>query len=138
MGFFQRFTSIFRGSTRPTSRHLPVYVYSQRCAEAIAGQIDLMNELSAGGDGEDPWFVRKVLHTSGSGRCFDHVDVSIWLDANKQITRHEVVHGMWLEPDEYDRLVVARASTLQDDRPGGGSASIIDETEKPGGNPNSG
>jgi hypothetical protein len=130
MGFFQRLFGF--GAPRADTRHLPVYVYSQRCAEAIVGSVDLMNELSAGEEGGEPWFVRKVFHTSGRGRCFDQVELSLWLDARKQIVRHEVKGGMWLEPDEYERLRIAQASTLEDDGPRGDTALEIDENEMPG------
>jgi hypothetical protein len=76
--------------------------------------------------------VRKVFHTSGRGRCFDQVELSLWLDARKQIVRHEVKGGMWLEPDEYERLRIAQASTLEDDGPRGDTALEIDENEMPG------
>ncbi len=130
MGFFQRLFGF--GAPKADTRHLPVYVYSQRCAEGIAGTIDTMNELSASDDATAPWFVRKVLHTSGRGRCFDQVELSLWLNANKQVVRHEVKGGMWLEPDEYERLRIATASTLEDDNPRGDSALEIDENELPG------
>ena len=136
MGFFKRLFGF--NAPKSDARHLPVYVYSQRCAEAIVGSVDLLNELSAGEEGGEPWFVRKVLHTSGNGRCFDKVELSLWLNANKQIVRHEVKGGIWLEPDEYERLRKATATTLEDDTPGGGSASDADEREKPGGNQNAG
>jgi hypothetical protein len=119
MGIFRKMGALFSAGPRTAGRYLPIYVYSQRCAEAIVGQIDLMNELSAADEGEGAWFVRKVLHTSGQSRCFDQVEASIWLDAAKRITRHEVVNGMWLEPDEYERLKRATASTLEDDYPRG-------------------
>ncbi len=134
MGFFQRLFGF--GAPKVDARHLHIYVYSQRCAEGIAGSVDLFNELSAGEEGGEPWFVRKVLHTAGRGRCFDQVEVSLWLNARKQVVRHEVKGGMWLEPDEYERLRVARASTLEDDSPRGETALEIDETEMPGDNPN--
>ena len=134
MGFLQRLFGF--GAPKADNRHLPVYVYSQRCAEGIAGNVDLINEISAGEEGGEPWFVRKVLHTSGRGRCFDQVELSLWLDVNKRIVRHEVKGGMWLEPDEYERLRMASASTLEDDEPRGDTAMEIDENEMPGDNPN--
>jgi hypothetical protein len=152
MGFFDRIRSFFSGQP-VQERYLHVYIYSRRCRDAVAGRIDLMNELSgadvdnasgtldgaeeaAGAPAGAVWFVRKVFTTSGRDRCFDNVELRLWLDGNKQVLRHEVDGGMWLERDEYERLERARASTLEDDNPGGGSASDIDETEKPGGNPN--
>ncbi|MGL4651319.1 MAG: hypothetical protein ACRC1H_18075 [Caldilineaceae bacterium] len=145
MGFFKRLRAMFNGGP-PQERYLPIYVYSNRCADAMAGRIDLMNELS-GADADNAasdeglpagavWFVRKVLTTGGRGRCFDNVEVRVWLNAGKVVVKHEVDGGRWLAPDEYEMLERARASTLEDDGPGGGSASNIDETEKPGGNPN--
>lgn len=134
MGFIQRLFGF--GAPKADTRHLPIYVYSRRCAEAIAGSVDLFNELSANEEGSEPWFVRKVLHTSGRDRCFDQVELSLWLDAKKNVVRHEVKGGIWLEPDEYARLRKATTSTLEDDEPRGDTALEIDETEMPGDNPN--
>jgi hypothetical protein len=150
MGFFDKLRSIFGGAPA-TERYLHVYVYSNRCRSALAGRIDTMNELSPadvdtaasaeadGGSGapsDAKWYVRKVFSTDGRDRCFDNVEVRVWLDGNKRIIHYEVTGGLWLEYDEYERLEVAQASTLEDDTPGGGSASDIDETEKPGGTHN--
>ncbi len=135
MGFFKRLFGF--NAPKADTRHLPVYVYSTRCAEPIVGSVDLFNELSAGEEGGEPWFVRKVLHTSGQGRCFDQVELSLWLDKDKRIARHAVKGGIWLEPDEYERMHKAQGNTFEDDSPGGGAASDRDEREKPGGNQNS-
>jgi hypothetical protein len=139
MGFLQRLAALFGGRPpQADTRFLPLYVHSRRCNEPIAGRLDLLNEVSAAEDGAEGavWYARKVFHTSGRGRCFDQVEVELWLDGSKQILRKEVTGGLWLERDEYDRLLQAQASTLEDDTPGGGSASDIDESEKPGGTMN--
>ena len=66
--------------------------FSNRCREPVAGQVDLMNETSLDDENQGGYYVRKVLHTSGKGRCFGEVEVELWLDSKKRVVRHEV-HG---------------------------------------------
>jgi hypothetical protein len=103
MNFFKRLTSLFSGGSAPTNRHLTIYVLSRRCNEPIAGQIDLLNELSQPDEGDSAYYVRKVFSTSGQKRCFGQVEVELWLNSNKQVTEHTVQGGRWLEAEEYER-----------------------------------
>ena len=65
MSFFSKLFAPFRGKAPTGSdRYLPIYVFSNRCREPIAGQVDLMNETSLD-DETGGYYVRKVLHTSG-------------------------------------------------------------------------
>lgn len=127
MGFLQKLRALFGGAPSSGERYMPVYLYSRRCNEAIAGRVDLMNEISAAdadnaapGEGDEGipsgavFFVRKVLDTSGRGRCFDSVEVRLWLDGSKRVLRHEVERGRWLEPDEYHQLEAARLAAEQE------------------------
>lgn len=100
MSFFQKLSDLFRGG-RPAERMLPIYAYSRRCREPVAGTVDLFNELSQPDDEEYAYYVRKVLHTSGRNRCFDEIEVQIWFDKNKRIAHQEVQGGRWLTEDEY-------------------------------------
>lgn len=100
MGFWENLLALFRGRPR-SERYLPIYVLDHRCHEPLAGQIDLMNELSLDEEEGSGYFVRKVLHTSGAGRCFGQVEVQLWLNPNKEIVRHVVQGGRWLTKDEY-------------------------------------
>ena len=102
MGFLARlFGPLFGKAPSGSNRYLPVYVLSHRCHEAVAGQIDLMNEVSLDDEGKGGYYVRKVLHTSGRGRCFAEVEIEVWLDSGKRIVRQEVHGGRWLTADEY-------------------------------------
>jgi hypothetical protein len=122
MNIFQRIASIFTAQRPPGTgddRYLTVYLYSNRCREALYARIDRMNELSiaeqqdaSGEEGDAPdmpagaaYFVRKVVHTSGETRCFSQVEVELWLDSRKQVLAHTVVGGRWLEEEEYNRLI---------------------------------
>lgn len=100
MGFWENLLALFRGRPR-SERYLPIYVLDHRCHEPLAGQIDLMNELSLDDEEGSGYFVRKVLHTSGAGRCFGQVEVQVWLNPNKEIVRQVVQGGRWLTKDEY-------------------------------------
>lgn len=101
MNLFARLLAALRSKgTSGAGRYLPIYVFSHRCQEPLKGQIDLLNELSLAEE-ESGYYVRKVLHTSGRNRCFAQVEVQLWLDDNKQVTRYEVQGGRWLTADEY-------------------------------------
>lgn len=117
MGFLKRLGDLFAGKP-PLSqnRFLPLYVYSRRCREPIKGQLDLMNELSAADESDAVWYARKVLHSSGKGRCFDQVEVELWLDGNHKPLRHEVTGGRWLSAAEYDEALAEVAAREQAER----------------------
>lgn len=105
MNFLKRLASLFTGGGGggANGRFYSIYVLSRRCNEPIAGQIDLLNELSLTEEDDSTYYGRKVLHTSGERRCFDQVEVLLWFDRNKQLLRQEVWGGRWLEADEYER-----------------------------------
>lgn len=102
MNFFKSLTSLFSGKRTSSSRYLTIYVLSRRCNEPIAGQIDLLNELSQPDEGDSAYYVRKVFRTSGQKRCFDQVEIELWLNKDKQVVEHEVQGGRWLEAEEYE------------------------------------
>ena len=103
MNIFRRLQQFFMMGGKPTGsdRYLPLYVYSNRCREAVEGQVDLMNELSLD-DSSDRggYFVRKVLHTA-SNRCFSQVEIQLWFDPQKKLITQEVTGGRWLTAAEY-------------------------------------
>jgi hypothetical protein len=102
MGFLARlFGPLFGKAPTGSGRYLTVYALSHRCHEAVTGQIDLMNEISLDDEGKGGYYVRKVLHTSGKGRCFAEVEIEAWLDGNKRLLRQEVHGGRALTADEY-------------------------------------
>ena len=124
MGFLSKlFGPLFGRAPTGNDRYLPVYVLSHRCREAVAGQIDLMNEVSLDDEGSGGYYVRKVLHTAGRGRCFAEVEVEVWLDSRKRVERYEVHGGRWLTADEYAaelereqaEQAAAQAAAEQDD-----------------------
>lgn len=132
MGIFSRVREFFSGRPVSNERYLAFYVTSNRCRDLLAGRIDTLNELSgvdadnaraagraadrpgdgetdeAGAPGDAVWFVRKALTTAGRNRCFDTVEVRVWLDAKRKILAHEVDGGRWLEADEYLSLLQER------------------------------
>ncbi|GIV78688.1 hypothetical protein FKZ61_007505 [Litorilinea aerophila] len=104
MNLFQRLARLLGGGAGggQDRRTLTIYVLSHRCNEPIAGNVDLLNELSQAEEGSGyAYYTRKVLHTSGERRCFDQVEVEIWFDKNKQPIHHEVKGGRWLEEPAY-------------------------------------
>jgi hypothetical protein len=105
MNLLKRLTDLFTGKSTPNQRYLTVYVLSQRCNEPLAGQVDLLNELSQTDEGDHPLYARKVLSTSGRNRCFGQVEIELWFDRNKRVAQHEVQGGRWLEAAEYEQEV---------------------------------
>lgn len=114
MGFLSKlFGPLFGNPPSGSDRYLPVYALSHRCHEAVAGQIDLMNEVSLDDENAGGYYVRKVLHTSGRGRCFAEVEIEVWLNAKKQVVRQEVHGGRSLTAEEY-ATEVAREQAEQE------------------------
>jgi hypothetical protein len=106
MSFFSKLFAPFTGKGPSGSdRYLPIYAFSTRCREPVAGQVDMMNETSLDDENQGGYYVRKVLHTSGKGRCFGEVEFELWLDGKKRIVRHEVHGGRWLTAAEYETEV---------------------------------
>ena len=113
MGFFAKIMAAFSGKAPTGSdRYLPVYALDHRRREPISGQVDLLNELSLAEE-EGGYYVRKVLHTAGKSRCFGQVEVQLWLDSKKQVTRHEVQGGRWLTAEEYAAEVDRQAQEAE-------------------------
>lgn len=114
MGFFSRLAALFTGKAPGGGdRYLSLYVIDHRCREPIVGQVDLLNELSLADEEGAGYFVRKVLHTTGERRCFGQVEVQLWLDGKKQVTKHEVQGGRWLSADEYAAEVQRQAEEVR-------------------------
>jgi len=104
MNIFKRIANFFQGGgAASNNRYFPIHVLSRRCREPLSGQVDLLNELSLTEEDDNTFYTRKVLHTTGRTRCFDQVEVLLWFGKDKQLARHEVWGGTWLEPEEYDR-----------------------------------
>lgn len=105
MNIFKRIAALFRGGPTSSERGLPIYVFSRRCQEPLAGRVDLYNELSAADEESGyTFYTRKVLHTSGERRCFDQVEVDLWFDRSKTLQHYEVgVNGRWLTAEEYEQ-----------------------------------
>ena len=113
MSLFSKLLNAFQGKPPGGSdRYIPIYVYSNRCREPSAAQIDIMNEISLNDDSKG-YFVRKVLHTSGKNRCFGQVEIEVWLDSGKKIERHEVQGGRWLTKEEYQAELTRQAEEAE-------------------------
>ena len=130
MGFFSKIIAAFTGKAPSGSdRYLPLYVIDHRCHEPISGQVDMLNELSLAEEGG--YYVRKVLHTSGKSRCFGQVEVQLWLDSKKQITRHEVQGGRWLTAEEYAAEIERQAQEAEDAADDASDTAVSTESTSP-------
>lgn len=127
MSFLSKlFGPLFGQPPSGSNRYLPIYALSHRCREAVTGQVDLMNELSLDDESKGGFYVRKVLHTSGRGRCFAEVELELWLDGNKRIVRQEVHGGRWLTAEEY-AAELAREKAEQEAAEAEAAAAQTDE-----------
>ncbi|MCB0044227.1 MAG: hypothetical protein KDD92_02225 [Caldilineaceae bacterium] len=100
MSFMKRLANLISGNRGDENRFLTVYALSRRCREPVAIRVDLHNELSRVEEG-DGYYVRKVVQTAGEKRCFDQLEVELWLDKNRRLTEHAVQGGRWLDEAEY-------------------------------------
>ena len=102
MSFLKKLASFFTGGGGGGSRSLSIYVFSNRCREPIMAEIDLVNSLSRDDENDNEYYTRKVLQGSGNNRCFTQVEVEIWFDRNKNVSRYDVSGGRWLTVEEYE------------------------------------
>lgn len=106
MSFLQKLASLFSGGGGGGSRTLPIYVFSHRCREPIMAEIDLVNTLSRDEENDNEFYTRKLLQGSGQNRCFTQVEVQIWFDRGKRVSRYEVDGGRWLTQEEYEEELI--------------------------------
>ena len=126
MSFLKKLASFFTGGGGGGSRALPIYVFSNRCREPITADIDLVNSLSRDDENDKEYYTRKVLQGSGKNRCFTQVEVEIWFDRNKNVSRHEVNGGRWLTAEEYEEELIRFNAPPEEDDPAVDS-SLSDE-----------
>ena len=101
MGFLDRLRSAFSGSAPSADRFgYMVYVRCQECGEPIRARVDMRNELSLRDDA-DGYIVRKTL--IGSQRCYHPVEVTLYFDVDRQLTKREIQGGEFVEAGAYQR-----------------------------------
>ncbi len=103
MGLLDTIKSLFQPGSRASQRYLTVYLLNFRCNEPISAQIDLYNDLSPDETGRQgaSFYVRKILSTSGTQRCYDTNEVQIWLDSRRRVVEYEVTGGKWLDAEAF-------------------------------------
>ena len=107
MNFLKKLASFFTGGGGGgggSNRAFPIYVFSNRCREPIMAEIDLVNSLSR--DEDNQFYSRKVLQGSGRNRWFTQVEVEIWFDRSKKVSRYDVSGGRWLTEEEYEEELI--------------------------------
>ena len=133
MSFLKKLAAFFTGGGSSSGRALSIYVFSNRCREPITSEIDLVNSLSRDEENDNEYYTRKVLQGSGKNRCFTQVEVEIWFDRNKNVTRHEVSGGRWLTAEEYEEELI-RFDAPPEEEAAAGAGSQSGE-ERPAGGP---
>jgi hypothetical protein len=82
----------------PSRSVLPIAVQCLRCGETLTTEINLNNEISAdyGEEGGGPTFFvcRKLL--TGTGRCFQQVEVILRFDGNRQVVDKQITGGKFV------------------------------------------
>lgn len=102
MSFFKKLAQLFTGGGSASNRRmLTIYVLSRRCNEPLSADIDLLNSLSQSEEDDATYYTRKVIQSSGANRCFSQVEVELWFDAARNLSRHAVQGGTWLTEAEY-------------------------------------
>ncbi len=117
MGVLDTIKNFFQsGSSNASRRYLTVYLLNFRCNEPISAQIDLYNDLSPDETGRQnvAFYVRKILSTSGTRRCYDTNEVQIWLDSRRRVVEYEVAGGKWLDAEAFaEETAKFRARTAE-------------------------
>ena len=124
MSFFKKLAQLFTGGGSVSNRRmLTIYVLSRRCNEPLSTDVDLLNTLSQAEEADATYYTRKVIQSSGANRCFSQVEVELWFDASRNLSRHEVHGGKWLTEDEYNAEVERfNRPPEEDDEPGNSEA----------------
>ena len=105
MGFFQKLVSLFSPSqARREGNVLWLYVRCNRCGEVIRNRVNLTSEASAAAydDRGRPtgYLVRKTL--VGSRRCYQPIEVTLTLDARRQVVEQAIEGGQFVTAKEYE------------------------------------
>ena len=129
MSFLKKLASFFTGGGGGGSRALSIYVFSNRCREPITAEIDLINSLSRDEENDNEYYTRKVLQGSGKNRCFTQVEIEIWFDRNKNVSRHEVSGGRWLTAEEYEEELIRFNAPPEQDEPTSDSSQSGEERQ---------
>lgn len=100
MSFFKKIIKAFQpasGGSGADSGYR-IYVRCDACKEPLSTRISLQNELSLTDDGE--YMTRKVL--IGSSGCYRAVEVVLYFDTNRSLTRREISGGTFLSAADYE------------------------------------
>lgn len=122
MSFLKRLLSLFTGRPSSGSRHLTIYVLSNRCKEPLSAEVDTLNALSGSDDSDAALYTRKVIQGSGKNRCFAQVEVELWFDSGRNLLRHAVSGGRWLTADEYAAELARFNAPPEEEADGGGGS----------------
>jgi hypothetical protein len=82
-------------SPKPEKRYYIYQVKCKRCGEVIEGRVDVDNDLSVeyGNNGNDTFYVRKVLMGDGSNHCYQQIEVSLKFDKKRTLAEKRIVSG---------------------------------------------
>jgi len=100
MSLLKKLSSLLSPSaSRASQNFYRLTVQCHRCGEIIQANINLSNDLSEYGEGEEAgpaaYHCRKLL--MGKERCFQQIEVTLTFDANRKLVEKEIVGGKFVE-----------------------------------------
>jgi hypothetical protein len=100
MSLLKKLSSFFPPpSPRPSQNFYSLAVQCHRCGEIIHANINLNNDLSEYGEGEEEgsaaYHCRKLL--IGKERCFQQIEVTLKFDARRNVVERQITGGKFVE-----------------------------------------
>jgi hypothetical protein len=95
------------GASPSGDRGLYVYVRPKMCKEILRVRVDPMNNLSESDEG-GTYFVRKV---ATGQRCPFPVEITLYFDGSKRVTKREITNGEFVTETDYDAFVAQSQPT---------------------------
>ncbi len=85
-------------------RGLYFYVKPKGCDEIVRVRIDRNNDLSLADDGKTFWVHKAVM----GSKCFQHAELDIYFNQNRQLSNTEVTGGDLVKEADYNAWVAAQ------------------------------
>ena len=101
-----------RRSSQDEANAVWIYVYCNRCGEAIGvradRRYDLVSEMRDAGEAGPAFTMHKDIVGT---RCFQRIEVTLAFDHRLQVTEQHITGGHFLTEAEYRRAVAAAVSS---------------------------
>ena len=104
MSFLKKISSaLFKGAGGEGNRDVHrEYVRCSRCGEKIRVRVNLRSELTPQHDeGEGAYYVRKGVIGSGRTRCFEMMEVELFVSPDRRLVSRYISGGEFITKDEF-------------------------------------